>query len=390
MRKFIFLFTGFIAFLPMVLNAQLKVLADGNVEVYTSGSVPHVSNERKLSIETDRYVGLRVLRSGSLPFAGWTIGLEGSLQLYQGGYNFGVYGQTISDSPLNSSRAYGVFGRAGNSTSGYNYGLVGTLDGEQYGAAVYGGFSFFPGYISGRYAGYFNGNVYINGTVNGIFVSNSDIRFKQNITELSDKQTSVLENILNLNPIEYNLKQISLAPASDTTTVEENLFDEKSQLFKKKQYGLIAQEVQQLYPDLVYENEDGYLSINYTGVIPLLIASVKELNEKIEKLENVQKAAPVATGTASNVQEEYAALYQNTPNPFSQSTRIRFYLPQNIKTASLNIYNLQGKQLKQIAIAQRGESSQQIAASEFEPGIYLYALIADGQEIDVKRMILTE
>jgi hypothetical protein len=42
------------------------------------------------------------------------------------------------------------------------------------------------------------------------------------------------------------------------------------------------------------------------------------------------------------------------------------------------------------AHAQRGENSQLISGSEFEPGIYLYALIADGQEVDVKRMILTE
>ena len=85
-----------------------------------------------------------------------------------------------------------------------------------------------------------------------------------------------------------------------------------------------------------------------------------------------------------------ASLQQNSPNPFSQTTQIKFYLPQSIKTASLNIYNLQGKQLKQIAITQRGESSQLIPGSEFEPGIYLYALIANGREVDVKRMILTE
>jgi hypothetical protein len=36
------------------------------------------------------------------------------------------------------------------------------------------------------------------------------------------------------------------------------------------------------------------------------------------------------------------------------------------------------------------EGMQRISASEFSADIYLYALIADGQEIDVKRMILTE
>jgi len=50
----------------------------------------------------------------------------------------------------------------------------------------------------------------------------------------------------------------------------------------------------------------------------------------------------------------------------------------------------EGKQLRQIALSGKGEGSQLIHGSQFSPGIYLYALIADGQEVDVKRMILTE
>jgi hypothetical protein len=56
----------------------------------------------------------------------------------------------------------------------------------------------------------------------------------------------------------------------------------------------------------------------------------------------------------------------------------------------LCIYDLQGKQLKQINIAERGEGVQVIPASEFTAGIYLYGLIADGNQVDMKRMILTE
>jgi hypothetical protein len=43
-----------------------------------------------------------------------------------------------------------------------------------------------------------------------------------------------------------------------------------------------------------------------------------------------------------------------------------------------------------IMLSQRGEASQEISGSEFPAGIYLYALIADGQEVDTKRMILTK
>ena len=37
-----------------------------------------------------------------------------------------------------------------------------------------------------------------------------------------------------------------------------------------------------------------------------------------------------------------------------------------------------------------GQGSETISGSQFSAGIYLYALIADGKEVDVKRMILTE
>jgi len=38
----------------------------------------------------------------------------------------------------------------------------------------------------------------------------------------------------------------------------------------------------------------------------------------------------------------------------------------------------------------RGESSQWISGSELSAGMYLYALIVDGKEVDTKRMILTK
>ncbi|MDR2057901.1 MAG: tail fiber domain-containing protein [Dysgonamonadaceae bacterium] len=392
MKKLIFSITVLVVFLPMVLNAQMRVLSNGNVEVYSSGSVAHTSDESKLSIKTDRYKALSFNRSGSVPSGNWIFGIHGDIELYPGVFNVALGASALPNGgdPLNSSRALGIIAVAGNSTSGYNYGLTGILQGQQYGTGVYGGFVW-PDYISGRYAGYFNGNVYVNGTINATLVTNADIRYKQNITELSGKQASVLQNILNLNPIEYSLKQLNIAPVSDTTTVGQKLFDEKSQIFQKKHYGLIAQEVQQLYPDLVYEGDDGYLSIDYTSVIPLLIASVKELNVKIEKLENdaIQKTAPATTGI-TDIQGGRAILYQNAPNPFNQSTQIKYYLPATVKTAYLCIYDLQGAQLKQLAIEERGEGVQTLYGSELNAGMYLYTLIADGQEMDTERMILTK
>ncbi len=81
---------------------------------------------------------------------------------------------------------------------------------------------------------------------------------------------------------------------------------------------------------------------------------------------------------------------ENTPNPFNMSTNIKYYVPETVTSAYLCIYDMQGKQLKRIPLGQRGEGAELISASQLAPGMYLYALIADGQEVDVKRMIFME
>ena len=47
---------------------------------------------------------------------------------------------------------------------------------------------------------------------------------------------------------------------------------------------MLAQDVQKLFPELVTEGGDGYLSINYVELIPLLIQAVQDLSEEVEEL----------------------------------------------------------------------------------------------------------
>ena len=56
----------------------------------------------------------------------------------------------------------------------------------------------------------------------------------------------------------------------------------------------------------------------------------------------------------------------------------------------LYVYDLQGVQKHAIEITERGENSVNITASKLPAGMYIYTLIADGKEIDTKRMILTK
>jgi hypothetical protein len=84
------------------------------------------------------------------------------------------------------------------------------------------------------------------------------------------------------------------------------------------------------------------------------------------------------------------ALYQNNPNPFSVDTEINMVLPETAGSASIIVYNLEGKQVKQLLVKGRGKVSTTIFGNELNAGMYIYTLIVDGKSVDTKRMILTK
>jgi hypothetical protein len=92
----------------------------------------------------------------------------------------------------------------------------------------------------------------------------SDMRYKKNIENIGD----VLENINKLNPVSYLLLNQESAD--------------------KKSFGFIAQELNEIFPDVVVEpnNEHELYGINYTSIIPLLTKSIQELTKKIELQQN--------------------------------------------------------------------------------------------------------
>ena len=56
-----------------------------------------------------------------------------------------------------------------------------------------------------------------------------------------------------------------------------------------KQLGVIAQEVKEILPEAVLEDDQGVLSVAYGNLAGLLIEAIKELSAKVEKLENEAK-----------------------------------------------------------------------------------------------------
>lgn len=158
------------------------------------------------------------------------------------------------------------------------------------------------------------------------------------------------------------------------------------------QYGFLAQDVREVYPDLVYEDSEGMLSIDYTGFIAILVDAVQNLQgqvrEQAEMIETLRNGSKEDTPVENNA--IVASLSQNRPNPFRTSTVISCVLPGDVSSALLCVYDLYGNQKLRTNITERGNVDITIEGNTLTAGMYIYTLIADGVEIDSKRMILTD
>lgn len=241
---------------------------------------------------------------------------------------------------------------------------------------------------------------------NGVYLT-SDERLKQNVEHVDD----ALSVVAALNGVSYQYRPVPrpeqdkaqldrLAAADETGSIArsnaafDNFYENRSD--GSTHYGFIAQEVEQVLPELVHTDKDGYKSVDYIGVIPLLVNAIQELRAELaevrgEQVLNAPARAPQTTGT-DNIAAGLAkpALYQNIPNPFNADTQVRCALPETVAQADLYVYDLQGKQVKHVTVTGRGETAVTIHGSELSAGMYIYTLIADGQEVDSKRMILTK
>jgi len=106
-----------------------------------------------------------------------------------------------------------------------------------------------------------NGDAYVSGDlmVGGTYYNWSDVRLKTKIETLTD----VLSKLDQLRGVTYEFK-------------------DQEKYAKGPQVGVIAQELQKVFPQLVKTEKDGYLSVNYTNLTAVLIQAIKEQQQEIK------------------------------------------------------------------------------------------------------------
>ena len=117
--------------------AQVKVGSDGKVAIGTDTAAPlsilSVNSKGEadsdIIIESTNSMALTAIHNPTERLTGWARGCNTGIALSPHTFNVGTLGSAYSHSALSSGRGFGLFGTAGNYTSGYNYGVLGMLYG---------------------------------------------------------------------------------------------------------------------------------------------------------------------------------------------------------------------------------------------------------------------
>ena len=381
----------FCALFSISASAQLKVSTSGDVTIASTTAGP-----AKLNVGSVTGYDGYLLRN---------VNLYSKVNYLESQFNIGVLGDVNTSNSNSEAVTVGVFGTASNSGANKNFGVIGMLGGTTNGAGIYGTtntslYSLPNTY--GRYAAYFDGATYVTGSQSASsYLTFSDRNLKENIAPLtSDGDEPAIEKVMDMNVVKYNYKKRELEV--DENALQTMSEDDKAALelerenaekdAQKLHFGLIAQELQTIYPNLVTEGQDGYLAVNYVELVPVLIQSIKELKQEINEMKGEGQIAKAPTATAIEsvtAEGKTSALYQNTPNPFNGNTTIRFQIADGARSAYICIFDMQGKQLQRHNVSSSDESLT-IDGTQLGAGMYLYSLIVDGKEIDTKRMILSK
>ncbi|MCB0629255.1 MAG: tail fiber domain-containing protein [Saprospiraceae bacterium] len=300
------------------------------------------------------------------------------------------------------------------------------------GSGAENGFTLLNSGVEGRYWNLYVNNetanfqLFQNGVFKGRFLASdgtytptSDKRYKSDIQELD----AVLDRIRQLRPATYHMKH---DPSG------------------REHIGFIAQEVAEVFPQMVYAgpvgdtDEEAY-TMNYNSMAVVAVKGIQELStqetlleEKQEKLEkemsslraenqwlrdelqamnttvqDLKKLLAVVAQVQENCcqmsatdmvmpnlenkatsGEDRAVLKQNSPNPFDRESRIEFFIPEQAQEAYLTISDISGRILKQISLTQRGTGEIKLKVGDVPAGQHTYSLFVDDELIETRKMVV--
>ncbi len=416
----------------------LTTASSFNLHVVGSTFISNVLNVGNGGIFSYNSAGTGVYGSGT-NYGIYGTSTSSGIGVYGTGYTYGVQGYSSNSTGVYGDGSFGVYGR-GTSTGiygvgstygvqGYSSGGYGVYSISSNGIAVYGssdnniGGYFFSGAshglwaatsstAGGVYAGVFQGNVF---TYNAYITSDKNL--KKNIQEFGDAMSIINK----LKPKNYEFR-------SDGKYAS-------LQLPKGNHYGLLAQDLEEILPDLVRDaplrinnpkatqpaapllpGENGQTvnqqqaatevintkGVNYIELIPIVIKGLQELNAENKNLKEENNAIKeelaelrqllmdLKNGKIETKTKKAASAFleQNIPNPAAGHTTIRYYMPVTAASAKVTITTAEGQLVKTIIINNKGAGQVSFNSATFAAGTYNYSLWVEGKQVETKHLII--
>ncbi len=160
----------------------------------------------------------------------------------------------------------------------------------------------------------------------------------------------------------------------------------------KTHFGVMAQEIAEIYPDLVMTNEDNELAVNYIELIPQMIRALQEqklmMNATLEKMSAMQEEitslkSKLASTENLKTMNQWSVLY---PNPASNSATIQLSNVSDLENAMVELIDLNSKVI--LTRTFDGKSSLSMDTSGLTKGVYFIRLTDGLKQIETKRLLI--
>lgn len=151
--------------------------------------------------------------------------------------------------------------------------------------------------------------------------------------------------------------------------------------------GFIAQELEKVLPHLVITGEDGRKAVNYIEIIPYLVEAIKDQQQQINDLKS-QLTESFLSNNEELIQFFNTKIISVSPNPSKDNISIAFNIDKNVKSASLQVHDLNGTIMSILNVKERDLNlNRTIQRENFGKGIYIVSLVINGKSIDTKKII---
>ena len=128
------------------------------------------------------------------------------------------------------------------------------------------------------------------GTITALTLDMSEAGNAQFLSNISGSEIEASGDVIAFGSSDKRLKD-NIQPISEPlyklSKVGGYTFDwnDKQDTYEGNDVGVIAQEIEEVLPQLVKTRDTGYKAVKYEKIVPLLIESIKELNKKVEDIE---------------------------------------------------------------------------------------------------------